>query len=66
MRETVDIYDPSSGQVYRGAPAGFTTWWTDGVDRVVASEGHDNPDPSRLTRAENLDDLPVQGRPPRW
>ena len=64
VRETVDLYDPASGQVYRGAPAGYATWWTDGADRVVASEGHDNPDPSRFTQAANLDDLHGRGRPP--
>ena len=62
VRETVDLYDPATGQVYRGAPAGFSTWWTDGADRVVASSSHENPDASRFTEATNLDDLP---RPPR-
>ena len=63
VRETVDLYDPASGQVYRGAPAGYATFWTDGADRVVASEGHENPDPTRFTQAENLDEL--RGRPGR-
>lgn len=62
VRETVDLYDPATGQVYRGAPAGFATYWTDGADRVVASDSHENPDASRFTEATNLDDL---HRPPR-
>jgi hypothetical protein len=57
INERVDLYDPASGQVYRGAPAGYRTYWTDGADRVVASEGYDNPDPTRLTQATDLDDL---------
>lgn len=65
VRETVDLYDPATGQVYKGAPAGYETWWTDGADRLVGSHGHDNPDPSRFTRAENLDDVRGPGRPPR-
>ena len=65
VRETVDLYDPATGQVYAGAPAGYETWWTDGADRVVGSHGHDNPDPSRFTQAENLDELRGSGRPPR-
>lgn len=65
VRETVDLYDPASGAVYRGAPAGFTTWWTDGADRVVGSTSHDNPDPTHLTQAVDLDDVPRDGRPPR-
>ncbi len=62
VRETVDLYDPATGQVYRGAPAGFTSYWTDGADRVVASTSHENPDASRFTQATDLDDL---HRPPR-
>ncbi len=65
IRETVDLHDPTTGQVYRGAPAGFATWWTDGADRVVGSHGHENPDPTRYTQAENLDDVRGSGRPPR-
>ena len=63
VRETVDLYDPASRQVYRGAPAGYATLWTDGADRVVASEGHENPDPTRFTPRESLDEL--RERPPR-
>ncbi len=55
VRETVDLYDPASGRVYRSAPAGFDTYWTDGVDRVVASDARDNPDPTRLTELHDLD-----------
>lgn len=57
IRETVDVYDPSSGQVFHGAPAGFTTWWTDGADRVVGSTGYENPDPARYTQAVDLDEV---------
>ncbi|MFO0609338.1 MAG: hypothetical protein U0324_39605 [Polyangiales bacterium] len=56
VRETVDLQDPATGQVYRGAPAGFATYWTDGADRVVASQGQENPDPTRFTQAQDLDD----------
>lgn len=62
IREEVDVYDPRTGQVVRGAPAGFDTWWTDGAGQVMGRHGHDNPDPSRWSEAVNLDDLP---RPPR-
>lgn len=65
INEAVDLVDPATGQVYRGAPAGYASYWTDGADRVVASQGHDNPDPSRFTEAANLDDVPAPGRPPR-
>jgi len=65
VRETVDVYDPASGNVYRGAPAGFATWWTDGADRVVGSTGNDNPDATRFTQAVDLDDVPRDGRPRR-
>lgn len=66
IREEVDLYDPAAGEVLRGAPAGFATWWSDGAGTVVASEGHDNPDPSRFTQAVNLDDIPApRGRQPR-
>jgi hypothetical protein len=65
VREEVDLYDPATGQVYRGAPAGYATYWTDGAERVVASAGHDNPDPTRFTQAEDLDELRGSGRPPR-
>jgi hypothetical protein len=64
VRETVDVYDPASGQVFRGAPAGFATWWTDGADRVVGSTESENPDAARLRRAVDLDDVPPGGRPP--
>lgn len=56
VRGTVDLHDPATGQVYRGAPAGYATYWTDGAERVAASAGHDNPDPAHLTQAEDLDD----------
>lgn len=61
-QETVDLRDPTTGQVYRGAPAGYATYWTDGAERVVASEGSENPDPTRLTQAEDLDDVHGSGR----
>lgn len=65
VRETVDVYDAASGQVFRGAPAGFATWWTDGADRVVGSTGRENPDASRLHQAVDLDDVPPGQRPRR-
>ena len=65
VRERVDVYDPAPGDVYRGAPAGFATWWTDGADRVVGSTGHDNPDAAPYTQAPALDDVPRDGRPRR-
>lgn len=63
VREVVDVVDPTTGVVYTGAPAGFHSYWTDGVShRVVASEGSENPDASRYARAVNLDDVPLKKR----
>ncbi len=63
VREVVDVVDPTTGVVYTGAPAGFRSYWTDGVNRrVVASEGSENPDPSRYARAVDLDDVPLNRR----
>ncbi|MDB4932031.1 MAG: uncharacterized protein JWM10_4515 [Myxococcaceae bacterium] len=62
VRETVDVYDPATGQVFAGAPAGFATWWTDGADRVVGSTGQENPDAARFHRAADLDDVPPGAR----
>lgn len=61
VRETVDVFDPATGTVFRGAPAGPSRWWTDGVDRVVGTDGPENPDPSRLRAAADLDDV-TRGR----
>lgn len=55
VRETVDLVDPATGAVYRGAPAGYASYWTDGGDRVIASDGHENPDPARYSEAMDLD-----------
>jgi hypothetical protein len=63
INERVDLYNPSTGQVHHGAPAGFRTYWTDGQGRGVAHDGYDNPDPTHFTQATNLDDLDPSGRP---
>lgn len=57
VREVSDLYDPVSQQVLRGAPAEVPHWWSDGAGRVVGTDGTQNPDPTRLHRLENLDDL---------
>lgn len=57
INETADLYDPATGDVYRGAPAGYQTYWTDGLGRVVASEGYDNPDVTRFNQATDLDEM---------
>lgn len=57
VREVSDLYDPVSQQVLRGAPAEVPHWWSDGAGRVVGTDAAQNPDPSRLHRLENLDDL---------
>lgn len=54
VREEVDLYDGSTGAVLRGAPAGFESYWTDG-EVVVASRGHESPDPTRMRPLEDLD-----------
>ena len=55
IREVVDLVDPSTGTVHRGAPAGFRTYWIDGSGHVLGSHGFDNPDPSRFRPARDLD-----------
>lgn len=57
VREVSDLYDPVSQEVLRGAPAHVENWWSDGAGRVVGTDGAQNPDPARLHRLENLDDL---------
>lgn len=54
VRDEVDLYDGATGTVLRGAPAGFDGYWTDG-DVVVASKGHESPDPTRMRPLEDLD-----------
>lgn len=56
IREEVDLYDSSTNTVLRGAPAGFQSYWTDG-EGVVASRGHESPDPTRMRPLEDLDRL---------
>jgi len=65
IREEVDLYDPAAGQVLRGAPAGYDSWWSDGAGQVVARQGHENPDAARYTEAVNLDDVDPAQRPRR-
>lgn len=62
VREAVDLYDPSTGEVFRGAPAGYASWWTDGASVVVGSHGDENPDAARLRPLEDLDHRPPHDR----
>jgi len=61
VREEVDLYDPTTARVYRGAPAGVAHWWSDGATRVVGSDAPENPDAARLHRLVDLDDLKRRG-----
>lgn len=45
IRDEVDLVDPQGGGVFRGAPAGFDRYWSDGHGTVVAG-GHEAPGPA--------------------
>jgi hypothetical protein len=55
--ERADIHNPATGHTTYGVSNQANHYWVDAFGNTVGTDRDQNPDPSRFTRGQNLDDL---------